>query len=164
MSREAGASAVRLRPIAAAHEAELRRIRSAPGITRYWDPPEPGFPWEDPDVTRFAIEVDGRVCGMIQFGEELDPKYRHASVDIFVDPELQGRGIGSAAVRKLVDVLLEERGHHRITIDPAADNQAAIRAYEKAGFTRVGVMRCAERDSDGRGWHDSVLMELVRAP
>jgi hypothetical protein len=23
-----------------------------------------------------------------------------------------------------------ERGHHRLTIDPAADNQAAIRAYE----------------------------------
>jgi hypothetical protein len=30
--------------------------------------------------------------------------------------------------------LEEERDHHRLTIDPAADNAAAIRAYEKAGF------------------------------
>ncbi|MBV9422920.1 MAG: GNAT family N-acetyltransferase, partial [Solirubrobacterales bacterium] len=47
------------------------------------------------------------------------------------------------------------------TIDPAAANAAAIRAYEKAGFTRVGVMRGYERDVDGNGWHDGLLMELL---
>ena len=57
--------------------------------------------------------------------------------------------------------LIEDRGHHRITIDPAAGNAAAIRAYQKAGFTEVGVMRRAERDADGKGWHDSLLMEFV---
>ena len=56
--------------------------------------------------------------------------------------------------------LIEDSGHHRITIDPTADNAAAIRAYQKAGFTKVGVMRYAERDFDGNGWHDSLLMEF----
>jgi aminoglycoside 6'-N-acetyltransferase len=60
-------------------------------------------------------------------------------------------------VRQLID----ERGHHRITIDPAAANAAAIRSYEKVGFRPVGVMRKSERDADGDGWHDSLLMELV---
>jgi aminoglycoside 6'-N-acetyltransferase len=60
-------------------------------------------------------------------------------------------------VRHLIDDLC----HHRITIDPAAANTAAIRAYEKVGFRRVGVMRQAERDADGEGWHDSLLMELL---
>jgi aminoglycoside 6'-N-acetyltransferase len=60
--------------------------------------------------------------------------------------------------------LIEDRGHHRLTIDPAAHNHAAIRAYEKAGFEPVGVMRRAERDNDGRGWHDSLFMEYVVAP
>jgi aminoglycoside 6'-N-acetyltransferase len=36
-----------------------------------------------------------------------------------------------------------------------------VRAYEKAGFRRVGVMRGYERDADGAGWHDGLLMELV---
>jgi aminoglycoside 6'-N-acetyltransferase len=54
--------------------------------------------------------------------------------------------------------------HHAndpITIDPATENVAAIRAYEKAGFRPVGAMRRSERDADGEGWHDSLLMELL---
>ncbi|HEX3909646.1 MAG TPA: GNAT family protein [Solirubrobacteraceae bacterium] len=43
----------------------------------------------------------------------------------------------------------------------ALGNTAAIRAYEKAGFTRVGVMRGYERDAAGGGWHDGLLMELL---
>jgi aminoglycoside 6'-N-acetyltransferase len=98
---------------------------------------------------------------MIQFSEETEPKYRHASIDLFLDPALHGRGIGTEAVRRVVRHLVDERGHHRITIDPAADNAAAIRAYEKAGFRPVGVMRAYERDVGGEGWHDGLLMELV---
>jgi aminoglycoside 6'-N-acetyltransferase len=60
-----------------------------------------------------------------------------------------------------VRLLFDERGHHRITIDPAADNSAAIRCYEKVGFRRVGVMRRYERDVGGAGWHDGLLMELL---
>ncbi len=80
---------------------------------------------------------------------------------MFVDPALHGRGIGSAALRSVVRQLIEERGHHRVTIDPAVANAAAIRAYEKAGFRTVGVMRGYERDAGGEGWHDNLLMELL---
>jgi aminoglycoside 6'-N-acetyltransferase len=52
------------------------------------------------------------------------------------------------------------RGHHRLTIDPAADNQAAIRAYKKIGFISVGVMRSYERGPNGT-WHDGLLMEML---
>ena len=30
-----------------------------------------------------------------------------------------------------------------------------------AGFQAVGVMRRYERDVDGTGWHDGLLMELI---
>ena len=98
---------------------------------------------------------------MIQFSEEGEPQYRHAGIDLFLDPALHNRGWGEVAVRRVVRHLIDERGHHRITIDPAAGNGAAIRVYEKVGFRRVGLMRRYERDAGGDGWHDGLLMELV---
>jgi aminoglycoside 6'-N-acetyltransferase len=150
-----------LRALVATDAQELRRIRATPDVARWWEPLEDEFPFDDDEVTRLTIEVDGAVAGMVQFGEELDPKYRHASIDLFLDPALHRRGIGTEVVRRVVRQLIDERGHHRITIDPAADNTAAIRVYEKVGFRRVGVMRRYERDVDGRGWHDGLLMELL---
>jgi RimJ/RimL family protein N-acetyltransferase len=150
-----------LRAIAKADEAELLRIHGTPEVAERWDAPPEGFPWDEPEATRLTIEVDGKVAGLIQFAEELEPKYRHASIDLFLDPAFHGRGIGTEAVRQVVRHLIDQRGHHRITIDPAADNDAAIRAYEKAEFRPVGIMRRSERDADGRGWHDGLLMEFV---
>jgi len=158
-------SLVRLTPLAAGDAEALRAIRADPLVAERWDELEPGFPLHDePESTRLTIHHEGEIAGMIQFGEELEPKYRQASIDIFVAPAHQGRGVCTEAIKLVVDHLLGERGHHRITIDPAADNAAAIACYAKAGFVPVGVMRLAERDSDGRGWHDSLLMELVVEP
>jgi aminoglycoside 6'-N-acetyltransferase len=151
-----------LRPLAPPDGAELLRILTTPAVARWWDEPDEGFPFtDDPTATRLVIEVDGAVAGMIQYAEELEPKYRHASIDLFLDPALHGRGLGTEAVRRVVRHLIDERGHHRLTIDPAAANAAAIRAYEKAGFRPVGVMRSYERDVGGGGWHDGLLMELL---
>jgi aminoglycoside 6'-N-acetyltransferase len=136
----------------------LSRILATPEVARWWDD---GAPWDEPDATMLTIEHEGRIAGLIQYAEELDAKYRHASIDIFVDPALHGRGIGTAAIRQLAAHLIDERGHHRLTIDPAAHNHQAIRAYEKAGFTPVGVMRAYERDMTTGEWHDGLLMELV---
>ena len=52
------------------------------------------------------------------------------------------------------------REHHRLTIDPAADNAAAIRCYKKVGFRPVGVMRRYEQGAEGT-WHDGLLMDLL---
>ena len=137
-----------LRSVVPADAAELRRIHLTPEVRCWWDDPADGFPWEEPDSTRFTIEFDGRVAGLIQYWEETEPKYRHAGIDLFLDPSLHGRGLGAAAITRVVRHLIEERGHHRITIDPAVDNVVAIRCYEKVGFRRVGVMRSYERLPD----------------
>jgi aminoglycoside 6'-N-acetyltransferase len=160
---EAGARAgMILRPLVKEDEAELLRIHATPEVARWWDVPDVGFPWTDePETIRLTIEVDGAVAGLIQFWEELAPKYRYATIDLFLDPTLHGRGLGTEAVRRLVRHLIDDRGHHRITIDPATTNTAAIRAYEKVGFKPVGVMRRYERPLGGDEWRDGLLMELL---
>jgi aminoglycoside 6'-N-acetyltransferase len=150
-----------LRPLAAGDEPELRRIHATPEVRRWWGVPDEDFPREEPESVRFTIEVDGAIVGLIQYVEENEPTYRHAGIDLFLDPALHGRGIGAEAVRRMARLLIDEHGHHRITIDPATANTAAIRAYEKVGFKPVGVMRQYERDIGGEGWHDSLLMELL---
>jgi aminoglycoside 6'-N-acetyltransferase len=151
-----------LRPLATGDEPELRRIHVTPEVAHWWDVPAEGFPWTDePESTRLTIEVDGAVAGLIQFWEELTPKYRHATIDLFLDPALHRRGLGAEAVRRVVRYLIEDRGHHRITIDPGAANIAAIRSYEKVGFKPVGVMRRYERLEGSEEWRDGLLMELL---
>jgi RimJ/RimL family protein N-acetyltransferase/predicted N-acetyltransferase YhbS len=141
----------------------LRAIRRDPEISRWWDELEREFPMDDPDsdLTRLTIRAGDEIIGMIQFAEDPDPKYRSASLDLFIAPSRQRRGFGSEAIRLLVDHLLAERGHHRLTIDPAAHNEAAIACYSRAGFREVGRMRSSERDRATGDWHDQLLMELV---
>ena len=49
----------------------------------------------DDGTERFAIVVDGRVGGTVQFAEENEPDYRHAGLDIFLDADHQGAGMAS---------------------------------------------------------------------
>ena len=108
----------------------------------------------------FVIEVDGALIGFVQYFEEPDPDYRHASIDIVLHPDWTDRGLGTDAVRTLARHLFDDLGHHRLTIDPSVVNARAIASYRKVGFRDVGVMRRYERANDGL-WRDSLLMDLL---
>ncbi|MFI6443419.1 GNAT family N-acetyltransferase [Kitasatospora sp. NPDC050543] len=158
-------SQVALRPATAHDVPTLATIRATPEVHRWWRggddlTAEVAGDIEDPDVRTLAIVYEGRVVGAIQWGAETEPDYRHANIDIYLDPSVHGRGLGTDAVHTLARHLCTEIGHHRVVIDPAADNAAAIRSYTKAGFRPVGIMRNYERGADGR-WHDNLLMDLV---
>jgi aminoglycoside 6'-N-acetyltransferase len=113
-----------------------------------------------PDEAVLAIEVDREVAGMLLVGEETMPDYRHASLDIALAGVHQGRGIGREAMRLAIEHLISAGGHHRLTIDPAAANERAIRAYTALGFRPIGLMRRYERALDGT-WRDGLLMDLL---
>lgn len=154
-----------LRPVSREHVPELVRIRCTDEVWRRWGDVDADlaadWPFDDPETTCFVVALKDRVVGMIQHWEENTPQYRHAAIDIFLDPVVHGRGLGRDAVRTLCRHLITDRGHHRLVIDPAADNEAAIRCYASVGFRVVGTMRDYERDADGGGWHDGLLMELL---
>ena len=156
---------VTLRPPTPADVPELARIRTTEQVHRWWRGGDDMTKavtddLEQPDVETFVIEHESKIVGAIQWQAETEPDYLHASIDIYIDPAVHGRGIGSDAVRTLARHLIVDRGHHRLVIDPAADNAAAIRCYSKVGFKPVGVMRRYERGDDG-AWHNGLLMDLL---
>jgi aminoglycoside 6'-N-acetyltransferase len=156
---------VSLRPATPDDVPVLAAVRTKPEVFRWWRggadmASEVAADLADPDATTLAVEVDGRVVGAIQWSAETEPDYRHASIDIYLDPTVHGRGVGTDAVRTLARHLTVDEGFHRLVIDPAADNVAAIRCYSKVGFRAVGIMRNYERGSDGT-WHDGLLMDLL---
>ncbi len=158
-------SKVRLRPATRDDIDALVAIRRTPEVYARWrggadlraaveaDLAEPG-------ATAYAIELGSRVVGWIQWSSEEEPDYRHATIDLYLDPTLHGQGLGADAVRIMVAHLVADHGHRRFEIDPAADNQAAIRCYTKVGFRPVGIRRQSERGPDGT-WHDALLMDLL---
>lgn len=128
-------------PVFGAHElADLLSSESAPGL--------------------LAVLLDDRIVGSVQYAEEPAPSYRHANVDIFIDPAVHGRGLGADTLRTVARHLFHDRGHHRITASPAVDNERAVKSFTRVGFRAVGVMRLYERDRDGN-WHDCLLMDLL---
>ena len=154
-----------LRPATTEDVPELTRIRATPDVAHWWRGGDDMAAAVAEDLAEegtetFVIEHDGQVAGAIQWHAEEEPDYRHAGIDIYLDPALRGRGLGTDAVRTLARHLIVDLGHHRLVIDPAADNAAAIRCYSKVGFRPVGLMRRYERGLDGT-WHDGLLMDLL---
>lgn len=156
---------VTLRPATAGDIPALAAIRARPEVYAWWRGGDDLAAAVAEDLASdeeqtYVIEHGGRVIGAVQWGQETEPDYRHASIDIYLDPSVHGQGLGADAVRTLARHLITAEGHHRIVIDPAADNAAAIACYTKVGFRPVGVMRDYERGPDGT-WHDGLLMDLL---
>jgi aminoglycoside 6'-N-acetyltransferase len=151
---------VALRPAEARDVPELASILAEPEVARWWGRNDVESVREAlGEQPSWAILVDDRVAGWLHVHEEDDPDYRHVAFDIAVATSLRGGGYGREALRLAIRHFAE-RGHHRFTIDPAADNERAIRSYAAVGFRPVGVLRQAERVPDGT-WRDGLLMDLL---
>jgi aminoglycoside 6'-N-acetyltransferase len=153
-----------LRPLRAEDAPRLAELAADPEVARWWPDLFEAELLEKaagkPGEAFFTVLHEGESIGLVQYEEELDPDYRHAGIDLFLGAPYHGRGLGTDALRTVVRHLVEDRGHHRVTIDPVAHNTRAIRSYEKVGFRRVGVMREYQRDPDGT-WRDGLLLDLL---
>jgi len=160
----------RLRPVHSDDTTTLRSILAAPAVAAWWHEPDDGFPFDhEADTVRWTIEIAhapelgaaGSVIGFAQVYEDTDPDYDDCGIDLFLAPSVHRRGLGTEVVTMLRDWLVDVRGHHLVTIDPASHNEGAIACYRACGFRPVGVLHGFERNTDGSGWHDTLLMEYV---
>ena len=147
-----------LRPATEDDVSRLAEILTEPDVARWWGTYDTARVRDELEDT-YAIVIDEEVQGWLMASEETEPDYRHVGFDIALATAMHGRGYGPEALRVAIRHFAAE-GHHRFTIDPAAQNERAIGAYSRVGFKPVGVMRRYERGPDGT-WHDGLLMDLL---
>ena len=114
------------------------------------------------DVVIFGIRTmpDGRLIGSCQL-RNIDPVHSNAELQIRIGVVGErGHGHGTDAVRQLARFGFRELNLHRIYLNVFSHNTAAIRAYEKAGFRREGVLREAAH-IDG-SYVDIAVMGILR--
>lgn len=78
---------------------------------------------------------------------------------IYLHQDYHNVGLGTAMTRRIVGLARAE-GLHRIGLRVVADNEIAIRVYEKVGFVVEGRLRDSYVGDDGR-YHDEVHMGLI---
>jgi RimJ/RimL family protein N-acetyltransferase len=112
------------------------------------------------DSVTFVVDADGTAVGSASlFG--FDSFARHAEAGISLVPDARGRGIGTAAIARLVEFGFVRRNLRRIHLQAISSNIGAIRAYEKAGFVIEGRQR---QHAWVRGaYEDIVLMGILRS-
>ncbi|MGZ6281392.1 MAG: GNAT family N-acetyltransferase [Ktedonobacteraceae bacterium] len=82
------------------------------------------------------------------------------NIGIVLAPEHRGKGYGVEAQQLLADYLFSVYPIMRIEASTNITNSAEMRALEKVGFTREGVLRQAQwRNGD---WHDLVVYSKLR--
>lgn len=73
---------------------------------------------------------------------DIDRHHNKAEYGIFIgEDSARGRGVGTATAKLMLRYCFEEEKLHRIYLRAFADNMAAIRSYEKAGFRREGLLQ-----------------------
>ena len=126
----------------------LRHWLGLPHVREWWGNPDEeigliAFEAQADGTEGFIILLNDAPVGYIQswipshYDEEdwerdLSPATR--GIDIFIG-ELAALGNGSTIIRAFAQRLLAQ-GHQHLVIDPDRRNHRAIRAYEKAGFTK----------------------------
>ena len=121
-----------LRSLAEGDEAELRRIHRHAEVSALV-----GRPPDELPVGRAGVHAaddrgrrPGRRPDPVLGGDRAQVPPRRRST-CSSTPRYTARGSAPRRCARVVRHLIEDRGHHRITIDPAADNAAAIRGLRE---------------------------------
>ena len=78
---------------------------------------------------------------------------------IYLHQEYHNQGLGSFLTRVIIQEV-RRKGFHRVGLEVVADNSAAVRVYEKAGFVIEGRLRHAFYGEDGT-YRDQLVMGCV---
>ncbi len=145
-------TAYAFRPMSAADLPTVQRWLGAPHVSEWWHDPAEQFELVNgdlghPDMAQFIVTADAREFAYLQcynlsawntgFGPQ--PVGTRGLDQLVGEADMLGRGHGSAFIRIFADQLLTA-GTPRVVIDPDPAHARAVRAYEKAGFSRDRIV------------------------
>ncbi|MEO6205588.1 MAG: GNAT family protein [Mycobacteriales bacterium] len=105
-----------------------------------YDAKDPSHFRADDKNLPLAVTVGDALVGSVCLWG-IDTFNRRAHLGISLGPDHRGKGYGTDACRVIVRHAFVDRGLHRVQLEVLASNTAGLRAYEKAGFVRDGVLR-----------------------
>ncbi len=147
--------------------AYIRKIsRSRKGIGwGIWLPAEPSpgarAPWgagSRPSARPRAGEI---YCGGIGL-HGLDRERTRAEIGYWIHRDHEGHGYATEATAAVALWALEMLRLERLKIMASTCNQPSLRVIQKAGFTREGVLRRAQRLPGRKRWFDWVTASIIR--
>ena len=93
------------------------------------------------DMKYFALDHHSQFVGVLQLAE-IDHYEKRAAISIVIGPkELRGRGIGSTALRLLLDYAFTVQGLERVYAEVYGFNTRSQHLMERVGFQREGILR-----------------------
>lgn len=87
--------------------------------------------------------------------------HRSAELRILMGPQAKGKGYGTEACRGLLNFAFNDLNLNKVFLYVLTNNSAAVRAFEKAGFVREGVLR-QEFYVAGK-YEDALRMAVLRS-
>ena len=164
---------VSLRPMRADELEQFHAWVNNPDILPYWygrtksleeikaDYTSDYFTDNDPYTGRcFTIEREQVPIGMICYNR-IDRDNRNVELDMLIgDKKFWNKGFGSDALLAFIRYLFSIFPLNRIWLGTYSYNQRALRAYEKVGFKREGILR-EDAYIDGK-FVDSVVLSILR--
>jgi len=147
----------------------LRRLRNDPAMSAQLFSPsipisscEQELWYERQLADRSTLVLIANVSeGPVGYGQIKHIDYANRSVELgfHIAPEHQGKGRGTALVKKLVEFASTTLNMHRLYLQVFASNAKAIHVYEKCGFVQEGIQRDKVL-KDGR-FRDVMMMSII---
>jgi diamine N-acetyltransferase len=112
-----------------------------------------------PSAVNFTIydRSDDQPIGTVGL---FDISYTHSTAELGIAiGERRGRGLGTEATRLVLEWAFRTLGLQNVILGALAWNEGGLRAYERAGFRRIGVRRGGAMSRGSRA--DIVLMDAV---
>lgn len=88
----------------------------------------------------FVVMRDGAVAGIVSLNA-INPTHHTADWAFYLDPALQGQGLGSLVEFWLLDHAFEQAGLHKLNCEVLESNAAVVKMHRKFGFAIEGVRR-----------------------
>lgn len=118
-------------------------------------------PWKDGGLILAIVDKKTNAfLGTTSFFGISKPHQRAEFGIAIHNPENFGKGFGTDATKVMLWVGFHILGLNSIVLETMDNNERAQRAYEKAGFKRIGFYRQASYM--GGQFHDHLIMDVIR--